>query len=98
MSARIDAELVGDSGPRSVLPFFSTSGWTVVTTSSTIADDVEGLEEQLHLAGFDLRQVEDVVDQRLQVLAGRMDLLQIGNGVVLVQIVAPAPAASRCSR
>ena len=34
------------------------------------------LQSKLHLAGLDLRQVEDVVDQTEQMLAARVDLLQ----------------------
>ena len=40
--------------------------------------DVESLEVQLHLAGLDLREIEDVVDEDQQVLAGSGDFLQIG--------------------
>src|SRR6202008_418512 len=39
--------------------------------------DRHGLEENLHAAGFDLRQVEDVVDQTKEMLAGILDLAQI---------------------
>ena len=73
------AELRRRSARRSALPFFSTSGWIVVVDVVDQLGDVEGLEEQLHLAGLDLRQVEDVVDQRQQVLAGRVDLLEVGD-------------------
>ena len=37
------------------------------------------LEEQVHLARFDLGDVQDVVDHRQQMLAGGADLLQVGN-------------------
>ena len=59
---------------------------------------VEGLEVQLHLAGLDLRQVEDVVDEGEEVLARGVDLLQVGDEVVLAGAPRPPPAASRCSR
>src|SRR4030095_8583783 len=39
--------------------------------------EMEVGEFQLHPPGFDLRQVEDVVDQRQQVRARRIDVLQI---------------------
>ena len=38
---------------------------------------VERRALELHPAGLDLRQVEDVVDQREQVPAGRVDVLQV---------------------
>ena len=41
--------------------------------------EVEIVEEEVHLAGLDLGDVEDVVDHRQQVLAGRADLLQIAD-------------------
>ena len=37
---------------------------------------IEGFEEQLHPVGLDLRQVEDVVDEREEMAAGAGDLLQ----------------------
>ena len=70
-----------------MLPFFSTSGSTVAATSRTSVGDVEGLEVELHLAGLDLREVEDVVDQPEQVLAGGVDLLQVGDEVVCAEIL-----------
>ena len=51
------------------------AGWSSITSPHE-RRDLEGLDEELHLAGLDLRKVENVVDQRLQVLAGRMDLLR----------------------
>ena len=54
----------------SVLTFFSISGLMVEATPSIIFGHVEALQVQIHLAGFDLGQIEDVVDQRQQVLAG----------------------------
>ena len=41
--------------------------------------EIEIVEEQVHLAGLDLGDVEDVVDHRQQVLAGGADLLQVGD-------------------
>ena len=41
--------------------------------------EVEIVEEEVHLAGLDLGDVEDVVDHREQVLAGSADLLQIAD-------------------
>ena len=41
--------------------------------------EVEVVEEQVHLAGLDLGDVEDVVDHRQQMLAGRADLLQVAD-------------------
>ena len=70
----------------SVLAFFSTSGWTVVATSWIMLRDVERLQEEVHLAGLDLRQVEDVVDERQQVLARGVDLLEVGGEVLLAQV------------
>ena len=48
--------------------------------------DVELLDEDVHLAGLDLRQVEDVVDQAEQVLAGAADLVEVGLEHVLPQL------------
>src|SRR5216683_633498 len=41
--------------------------------------EVEGLEVELHLARFDLREVEDAVDEAEQVVPGLLDLLEIGD-------------------
>jgi len=49
--------------------------------------DVESLQVEIHLARFDLGKVEDVVDQRQQVLARRVDFLQVGNKILLAQIL-----------
>ena len=38
---------------------------------------LERLQEQVHPAGLDLGEVQDVVDQPEQVLAGRVDLLEV---------------------
>ena len=43
--------------------------------------DLECLEIQPHLAGLDLGEVEDVVDEPEQVLAGGLDLLEVGDDV-----------------
>ena len=59
------------------LPFFSTSGWTMAATSLTSLADLERLQEEVHAAGLDLGEVEDVVDQPQQVLAGRVHPLQV---------------------
>ena len=60
--------------------------------------DVEVLEEQLHLAGLDLRQVEHVVDQREQVLAGARGSCRGRAPGPRGRAPAPPPRASRCSR
>jgi hypothetical protein len=41
--------------------------------------EIERLPENLHLAGLDLGEVEDVGDEREQVLAGAVDALEIGD-------------------
>src|SRR5205823_4105927 len=38
---------------------------------------VEVLQTKLHLSGFDLRQIEDIIEQSQKVFAGRGDLFQI---------------------
>ncbi len=48
--------------------------------------DFDVFEEDVHLAGFDLRQVENVVDQAEQVTAGAFDLLQVATDIVLSEI------------
>ena len=53
---------------------------------------VKGLQEEIHAAGFDLRQVEDVVDERQQVFAGGLNLLE-----VRVKSSWPRSAASSCN-
>jgi hypothetical protein len=57
-------------------PFSRSSGSSDSDSSPTISDDGTGSEVQRHLAGLDLRQVEDVVDQLEQVLAGVVRLVQ----------------------
>ena len=49
--------------------------------------DVEVLDQHVHLAGLDLGQIEDVVDQAQEVLAGAIDLLEIGQEGVLTEIL-----------
>ena len=61
------------------LAFLSTSGWMVQATSLTISGTLEGLQVEVHFAGLDFGEVEDVVDQGEQVAAGGVDLLQIGD-------------------
>ncbi len=48
--------------------------------------DVEDLGRELHLAGLDLRQVQDFVDQPEKVLAGGMDLLQVHRFALAVGV------------
>ena len=61
--------------------------------------DVERLEEELHLAGLDLRQVEDVVDQREQVLArARGSSRGRATRLASPSVLGVLAAASRCSR
>ena len=45
--------------------------------------DGEIFEEELHLAGLDLREIKDVVDQAQQVPAGAVDLLQIRHQMLV---------------
>jgi len=49
--------------------------------------DAELLEIELHLAGLDLGQVQDVVDQPQQVLAGAVDLLEVGDEFFLAEVL-----------
>ena len=49
-------------------------------------DELDILEKDIHPAGFDLRQIENVVDQAEQVPAGTLDLLQVGNERFLSEI------------
>ena len=48
--------------------------------------NVEILQMQLHLAGLDLRKIEDVVDEKEKVFAGDRDLLQIGAEILEVSL------------
>ncbi len=70
------------------LPFFSTSGRTIDSASRTSVGDVEVFQIHRHLAGFDLRQIEDVADQLQQVFAGGVDLAEVGQEVVLADVFA----------
>ena len=54
--------------------FRSASGRMPLTRSLDQIFDVEIDQMHLHLPGFDLGQVKDVVDQRQQVLPGRLDV------------------------
>ncbi len=70
------------SGPRSTtkaLVFLAASGRAVDLDLVDELVEVDVLEVQLHLAGLDLGDVEDVVDHRQQMLAGGADLLQVGD-------------------
>ena len=58
--------------------------------------DLEGLERDRHLARFDLREIEDAVDQLEQVLAGRLDALEIGDEALAAPDPRRLPAAARC--
>ena len=81
------------SRPSSVLPFLATSGSIVALHLGEQVGDVERLEEEVHLAGLDLGEVEDVVDQAEQVLAGAADLLEVGDEARPGR----APRPPRCS-
>ena len=48
--------------------------------------EIDLLEIDVHAAGFDLRKIEDAVDQPQQVLAGSLDLLQIADGHIVAAI------------
>ena len=50
--------------------------------------EIEGSDRQFDSPGFDLREVEHVVDDREQVLAGRVDLVQLIEGLEIVGILA----------
>ena len=71
------------SWPRRSMFFFSASGRNMVSRPSQTSCDAELLEADLHLAGLDLGQVEDVVDQGQQLLAAGLD------------VAAPSAAACR---
>ena len=49
--------------------------------------DAELLEEQLHLAGLDLREVEHIVDQSQEVPARGVDLPEVGDKFRLTQVL-----------
>ena len=48
--------------------------------------EIDLLEIDVHAAGFDLRKIENAVDQSQQVLAGPLDLLQIADGRIVAAI------------
>ena len=48
--------------------------------------NVYRLDEDIHLSGLDLRQVENVVDQSQQMPAGTFDLLQVVDRLFVVLI------------
>ena len=48
--------------------------------------DVEGLQRERHLPGFDLRQVEDAVDELEQMFSRRLDPLQVGDRALLALV------------
>ena len=50
------------------------------------AGDVELLDEDGHPPGFDLREVEDVVDEHELVLGRLVDLRQVGNVGVIAEV------------
>ena len=62
------------------------------------AGHVEALEVELHLAGLDLGEIEHGVDQLQQVLAGRVDLLEVVRELLGAEVGRRPPGASRCSR
>ena len=80
------------------LPFLATSGCTVAATSWTILADVELLEVERHLAGFDLREIEDVVDEAEQVFAGAVDAGDVLDVFLAAVGFGARPGAFRCSR
>jgi hypothetical protein len=49
--------------------------------------DIERLQEEVHSAGLDLGEVEDVVDQPEQVLAGRVDPLEVRQGRLVASVL-----------
>ena len=65
----------GSTATRNPRPFSRSSGSKIERHAVDRAGQVEPLRRDLDLAGLDLRQVEDVVDQLQQVLAGRRDRL-----------------------
>ena len=48
--------------------------------------DLDVFEIDVHPAGLDLRQIENVVDQAEQMAAGAFDLLEVGNETFLAEI------------
>ena len=76
------------------LPFFSASGWTVrddfVGIAAATSKRFPDRDPSCRLRSWKDR---DGVDELQQVLAGAVDLLQVGNEVAAL----PDPAASSCS-
>ncbi len=60
--------------------------------------EIDRLEIDVHPAGFDLRQVEHAVDQAEQMLAGRLDLLQVLDARLVAAVGGVLGAGFRCSR
>ena len=89
---------VGRAIDHRALPFLPTSGSTMVLHLVDQPRQRHVLEIQVHAAGFDLRQVEDVVDQAEQMLAGGLDLLQVGQRRLVAAIDRVLLRASGCSR
>ena len=56
-------------------------------TSRTSLADLERLQEEVHPAGLDLGEVEDVVDEPEQVLAGRVDLLEVRDSASCAEVL-----------
>ena len=96
-SVRIEP-MSGGQTITSLLPFFTTSGSTIVRTSSTSLAEVDLLEIDIHAAGLDLGQIENVVDQPEQVLAGALDLLQVGDAACRRRDRSRPRPGFRCSR
>ena len=46
-----------------------------------------GFEVEIHLAGFDLREVEDVVDESQEMLRRRVDLLKVRHVLVVAVVL-----------
>ena len=67
--------------------FFWASGSSTAATSRTSGSDVEGLEVELHLPRLDLREVEHGVDELEEVLAGRVDPLEVGDEALGVLVL-----------
>ena len=59
--------------------FLAASGRLVELDLLDQLGEIDGLDIQLHLAGLDLGDIQDVVDHGQQVLSGSADLLQIGD-------------------
>src|SRR3546814_11591236 len=59
------------------------SDWSSDVCSSDLVLHGERLAGDLHPPCLDLRQVEDVVDQRQELAAGRIDLLEVLRGIAV---------------